>query len=386
MDSNSGYQQPSSGLLRFRSAPAPVLANFKQGEGVAPNNGTSWEGSEPGLRFFNSGDGNNTASLSLREFVDNNKPSNDNKAHNESSISSPLSRMNSQQCYTYSTSSVLPLRHNSSVSSSMMMGSMGTEQVKTFNSHLLRQSSFPAGHFFNNIAFQNGYDTMKGVGSYGGVNESDDELSLSMNRMKNQISFSSMLSQTSKMGNEGIGATNTDEGRPGCSNGDARYYGTGFPYTSWNETSHLSDKFVGSKRQRNSNDELLSDVQNGELGNQVHTLSHHLSLPSASSEIFSMEKMLQFPDSVPCKIRAKRGFATHPRSIAERVRRTRISERIRKLQELVPNMEKQTSTADMLDLAVEYIKDLQKQFKTLGEKRAKCKCVNMKKSETDQIT
>jgi hypothetical protein len=30
-----------------------------------------------------------------------------------------------------------------------------------------------------------------------------------------------------------------------------------------------------------------------------------------------MEKILE--DSVPCEIRAKRGFATHPRSIAERV-------------------------------------------------------------------
>lgn len=34
-----------------------------------------------------------------------------------------------------------------------------------------------------------------------------------------------------------------------------------------------------------------------------------------------MDKLLHIPeDSVPCKIRAKRGCATHPRSIAERVR------------------------------------------------------------------
>ncbi|KAG7025210.1 Transcription factor bHLH80, partial [Cucurbita argyrosperma subsp. argyrosperma] len=51
-----------------------------------------------------------------------------------------------------------------------------------------------------------------------------------------------------------------------------------------------------------------------------------------------MEKLLE--DSVPCRVRAKRGCATHPRSIAERVRRTRISDRIRKLQEVVPNMDK----------------------------------------------
>ncbi|XAR57482.1 hypothetical protein NMG60_11025642 [Bertholletia excelsa] len=51
-----------------------------------------------------------------------------------------------------------------------------------------------------------------------------------------------------------------------------------------------------------------------------------------------MDKLLE--DSVPCRVRAKRGCATHPRSIAERVRRTRISDRLRKLQELVPNMDK----------------------------------------------
>ncbi|TKY62572.1 dimerization protein [Spatholobus suberectus] len=375
MDSNSRYQvhqqqhQPNSGLLRFRSAPTPVLANFKQGE--AANNGNPWEGTEPALRFLNSGDSHDTTSPSLREFVDN-------KASKESSISSPLSRMNSSQQHGYSTSA-LPSRysrHDSSVTSAMMVGSV--------NSNLLRQSSFPAGHFSNNISFQNGYDTMKGVGNYGGVNGNDGEPSLSMNRMKNQINFSSrspsslgMLSQTSKMGSEGLRVTSPEDGRQGGSDGDARYYG--FPCASWNETSHL-------KRPRNSSDdELLSDAPNGELGNQVHTLSHHLSLPRTSSEMFAMDNLFQFTDSVPCKIRAKRGFATHPRSIAERVRRTRISERIRKLQELVPNMEKQTSTAEMLDLAVEYIKNLQKQFKTLSERRAKCQCINMQKSETDQI-
>ncbi|CAH1421920.1 unnamed protein product [Lactuca virosa] len=86
-----------------------------------------------------------------------------------------------------------------------------------------------------------------------------------------------------------------------------------------------------------------------------------------------MDKLLG--DSVPCRVRAKRGCATHPRSIAERVRRTRISDRIRKLQELVPNMDKQTNTADMLEEAVEYVKFLQRQIQELKEHRDKCTCV-----------
>lgn len=49
-------------------------------------------------------------------------------------------------------------------------------------------------------------------------------------------------------------------------------------------------------------------------------LTHHLSLPKTSAEMATMEKLLHLQDSVPCKIRAKRGCATHPRSIAERVK------------------------------------------------------------------
>ncbi|GJT95769.1 transcription factor bHLH80-like protein [Tanacetum coccineum] len=86
-----------------------------------------------------------------------------------------------------------------------------------------------------------------------------------------------------------------------------------------------------------------------------------------------MDKLLG--ESVPCRVRAKRGCATHPRSIAERVRRTKISDRIRKLQDLVPNMDKQTNTADMLEEAVEYVKFLQRQIKELREHRDRCTCL-----------
>ncbi|KAJ6693654.1 hypothetical protein OIU85_004434 [Salix viminalis] len=92
-----------------------------------------------------------------------------------------------------------------------------------------------------------------------------------------------------------------------------------------------------------------------------------------ASTLMEMDTLLE--ESVPCRIRAKRGCATHPRSIAERVRRTRISDRIRKLQDLVPNMDKQTNTADMLEEAVDYVKFLQKQIQELTEQQRKCKCM-----------
>ncbi|KAF7818986.1 transcription factor bHLH130 [Senna tora] len=409
MDSNS---LPNSGLLRYRSAPTSLLSNFTQPllhSHVNKPNNTPWDTSSQShtliSRFLNN---NDTDSPCFQEF--------EGKASTKAPPPPPaeaaaLNRMNSHQPYNNNNDNALPphypipatLNHSITASSAMdssygLAASLGMDhqtQSKTFTPNLLRQSSSPAG-FFSDISFHNGessenylhitgYASMKGVGNYGGANRNGGEVS----RLKNQFSFSSrngssmgMLSQISEIESESIGATSPDDGKLGSSNG----YGPGFPYSSWNDTSHLSENLSGLKREQSDSEKLFSDAQNGHLGNGVHMLSHHLSLPKPSADMSAMEKLLQLPDSVPCKIRAKRGCATHPRSIAERVRRTRISERMRKLQELVPHMDKQTNTADMLDLAVEYIKDLQKQFKSLSEKRANCKCMSMQqKADTDKV-
>ncbi|CAN8318188.1 unnamed protein product [Cochlearia groenlandica] len=110
------------------------------------------------------------------------------------------------------------------------------------------------------------------------------------------------------------------------------------------------------------------------------TLETQFSMPQTSLEMERMESLMNIPEgSVPCKARAKRGCATHPRSIAERERRTRISGKLKKLQELVPNMDSQTSYADMLDLAVEHIKGLQNQVESLEKGIEKCTCGACKK-------
>ncbi|XP_064963956.1 transcription factor UNE12 isoform X1 [Musa acuminata AAA Group] len=68
------------------------------------------------------------------------------------------------------------------------------------------------------------------------------------------------------------------------------------------------------------------------------------------------------------KVRARRGQATDPHSIAERLRRERIAERIRALQELVPNTNK-TDRAAMLDEILDYVKFLRLQVKVLSMSR-----------------
>ncbi|XP_078429836.1 transcription factor UNE12-like isoform X1 [Wolffia australiana] len=68
------------------------------------------------------------------------------------------------------------------------------------------------------------------------------------------------------------------------------------------------------------------------------------------------------------RVRARRGQATDPHSIAERLRRERIAERIRALQELVPNTNK-TDRAAMLDEIMDYVKFLRLQVKVLSMSR-----------------
>ncbi|MCI14208.1 transcription factor bHLH49-like, partial [Trifolium medium] len=60
-------------------------------------------------------------------------------------------------------------------------------------------------------------------------------------------------------------------------------------------------------------------------------------------------------------VRARRGQATNSHSLAERVRREKISERMKFLQDLVPGCNKVTGKAVMLDEIINYVQSLQQQ-------------------------
>ncbi|KAH7543246.1 hypothetical protein FEM48_Zijuj02G0164200 [Ziziphus jujuba var. spinosa] len=74
------------------------------------------------------------------------------------------------------------------------------------------------------------------------------------------------------------------------------------------------------------------------------------------------------PPTIRPRVRARRGQATDPHSIAERLRRERIAERMKALQELVPSCNK-TDRAAMLDEIVDYVKFLRLQVKVLSMSR-----------------
>ncbi|ESQ43498.1 hypothetical protein EUTSA_v10014242mg [Eutrema salsugineum] len=69
-------------------------------------------------------------------------------------------------------------------------------------------------------------------------------------------------------------------------------------------------------------------------------------------------------------VRARRGQATDSHSLAERVRREKISERMKTLQNLVPGCNKVTGKALMLDEIIKYVQSLQNQVEFLSMKLA----------------
>ncbi|XP_071737534.1 transcription factor bHLH130-like isoform X2 [Rutidosis leptorrhynchoides] len=328
--------QNINGLLRFRSAPSSILQSYVND--IEKN------------KDINDGLNYNFISQSfqdLQEEVDL-KPNLMTEFSLNSQLPSHYPRQSTSRTSIDSTTQVSMGGQLSSSSSCMVMGidNLG-QQSKMASSNLLRQNSSPAG-LFSNLNHPNGM-----VGNYQMGNNGD--MSPSSTRLKRQSSGVPTLPRISEIEPDTID--------PGVLNETSDY-----PFGSWgHEPSQFIDNFTGLKRELD-----LQNVDN--MVNHPPMLAHHLSLPKTSGEMAAIEKLLHFQDSVPCKIRAKRGCATHPRSIAERVRRTRISERMRKLQELVPHMDKQTNTSDMLDLAVDYIKDLQEQYKELKDCHANCKC------------
>ncbi|CAN6199411.1 unnamed protein product [Urochloa humidicola] len=361
-DLNLPVQPPpmaSSGLLRYRSAPSTVLGELC--EDFLP----------PGPRATSpdTGADNVFARFLADHHIRDDKPSQPPAPRFPSEAG--MASQHHQQQMMFQQQQPQPQPQQQEMVDAAKSGlyrtvSSGMEPASAAGaSNLTRQSSSPAG-FLDHLNMENGYGAMLRAGMSMGFRDGSsaataDSLAGGGSRLK-ELSFSSrqgsLMSQISEMDSEEVGGSSPEAA------GGGRGYIPGYPMGSrWEDSSSLmSENISGMKRPRDS----LEPGQNG--------LTHQFSLPKTSSEMANIEKFLQFQDAVPCKIRAKRGCATHPRSIAERVRRTKISERIRKLQELVPNMDKQTNTSEMLDLAVDYIKDLQQQVKVLKESHANCTC------------
>ncbi|WOG95074.1 hypothetical protein DCAR_0314376 [Daucus carota subsp. sativus] len=86
-------------------------------------------------------------------------------------------------------------------------------------------------------------------------------------------------------------------------------------------------------------------------------------------QIYNGKKPLEpFKDYI--HVRARRGQATDSHSLAERVRREKISKRMKTLEDLVPGCNKVTGKALMLDEIINYVQSLQRQVEFLSMKLA----------------
>ncbi|KAL7617416.1 hypothetical protein Lser_V15G04016 [Lactuca serriola] len=338
---NQGRQIESS-LMRYRSAPSSFYASLLDENGCDDFLAPVETSNHTREKFFSSGQHHQhvfqSDSHDFIRYASNidSKEEGINPKLNHTQISNPIFGGNSHQM-----SHVQPpsnsYNHHTNTNHNHMGSSSTLRTMNPTTSNLIRQSSSPAG-FLSSLNAETGFAGMSDVGK-----------PISSSRLNNRISFSSVSSSSPPF----------------------------LPQISENKNDST---FKSLKRTRDSDSmmfpsSITSDIENGSSRHYSPRLVHHMSLPKTSSEMATAEKFLRFEqDSTPCKIRAKRGCATHPRSIAERVRRTRISERMKKIQSLFPTMDKQTSTADMLDLAVQYIKDLQKELKTLNDARGRCTC------------
>ncbi|XP_057800466.1 transcription factor bHLH130-like isoform X2 [Salvia miltiorrhiza] len=331
----NNQQQHSSGLARYRSAPSSLFAALLDSN--TDNNSSSGDESDA---FF--------SALIERDL---------NPKSSDHQISSGMKREDGAEA------DPRPAQNGyDAVTGSYSVGmehhvDLRLRDENGNRSNLLRQSSSPAGFF-------NGFGVMGEAGDYRVPNPAED--SSSVGGLSSSMNLTSAASSSSRFMPSIPETGNQDAFSP--ENGRLRNEPT-FQHDSWNETS-----FNSLKRNRDGDSKMFSnfnglDNENGEARKKSSGLVSHFSLPKTSTEMAAVENFLQFQQetTVPCQVRAKRGFATHPRSIAERNRRTRISKNMKKLQDLFPNMDKQTNTADMLDLAVDYIKELKKEMQVMKQ-------------------
>uniref|UniRef100_A0A7N0UIV0 BHLH domain-containing protein n=1 Tax=Kalanchoe fedtschenkoi TaxID=63787 RepID=A0A7N0UIV0_KALFE len=108
----------------------------------------------------------------------------------------------------------------------------------------------------------------------------------------------------------------------------------------------------------------------------------------AGERVHQQERSITSHENYPATdyihVRARRGQATDSHSLAERVRREKISERMRTLQALVPGSDKVNGKALVLDHIISYIQSLQTQVEYLSMKLANLSPIHDDEMRQDQ--
>ncbi|KAL2542792.1 Transcription factor bHLH [Abeliophyllum distichum] len=162
---------------------------------------------------------------------------------------------------------------------------------------------------------------------------------------------------------------------------EAKFSGSGFQEELDDAAGESSAKGLGSKKRKRTGQGTQINVNNG--GRQLATESakdqaeiqqqgdqnQALSKPGGNRDK-SGSQGSDLPKEEYIHVRARRGQATNSHSLAERVRREKLSERMKFLQDLVPGCSKVTGKAVMLDEIINYVQSLQQQVEFLSMKLA----------------
>lgn len=145
---------------------------------------------------------------------------------------------------------------------------------------------------------------------------------------------------------------------------------------TFSQNIQISDEHNGGVKRRKGMDDDIVLLQNaGDQQTEGSSLPERNSMEGSRKISPKMQSKEDSSDGDGTKedyvhVRAKRGQATNSHSLAERLRRKKISERMKLLQDLVPGCSKITGKAVMLDEIINYVQSLQRQVEFLSMKLA----------------
>ncbi|KAA3476554.1 transcription factor bHLH74-like [Gossypium australe] len=186
---------------------------------------------------------------------------------------------------------------------------------------------------------------------------------------------------------QGFGSGNLSEmvgpmSLPHCTHGYAMNHEGGIERASTNSTQSRDDRQISEEGVVGAS--LMGSVENEfmkqtscdvpkEHDSKKQKTEQNATANSRGKQVVKQAKDISQTGEAPKEnyihVRARRGQATNSHSLAERVRREKISERMKLLQELVSGCNKITGKAVMLDEIINYVQSLQQQVEVRNHDR-----------------
>ncbi|KAK4373269.1 hypothetical protein RND71_008653 [Anisodus tanguticus] len=232
--------------------------------------------------------------------------------------------------------------------------------------------------YHNGLAFRHPQEVLAGNGKAapGNAVESSEDVSLPLEHvatdrrpLKNEKNISFV--RTRDEAKECVGISGNESDETDCSSHQEEVEG-----------GDSSAKGLGLKKRKRSGQGVELDQTNGAQPPPAEPTKDQTEIQKGEQNLNSAacrpggkngkqgSKCMDPPKEEYIHIRARRGQATNSHSLAERLRREKISERMKFLQNLVPGCNKVTGKAVMLDEIINYVQSLQRQVEFLSMKLA----------------